>query len=441
MRYNIETLGCKVNQYESAALAALLAERGHTPLIPEASGDFTDCIIILNTCAVTGEASRKSRQAARRLLREFPGAKLAVCGCASQLDADWARGLGASLVGGSGDRRAFVSALERLFHADAEVSQAPDDPRARREFEPLPSGGVPGRTRAMLKIQDGCDNFCAYCVIPYARGRARSLPLAAAEAEARGLAARGYREIVVTGIEISSYGKDLPSPVPLTTLLRAVANAANEGAADSRKMRIRLGSLEPSSVTPEFCGALAELPGLCGHFHLSLQSGCDATLRRMRRRYDTAAFRAALLTLRDAFPNLGASADLIVGFPGETDGEFAQTLAFLEECALSALHVFPYSKRPGTPAAAMDHQIPNAVKRERVKAAREVGARTRAAYLNAQVGRTLSVLFEREADGFSLGHAENYPEVAVPEPNLRGKVLPVYAERAENDIIYGKLAL
>ena len=422
MNYKIETLGCKVNQVESAALETLLKARGHAPASPDAACDA----VIINSCAVTGDASRQSRQTARRLLREHPGALLAVCGCASQIAPEEMAALGAALIGGSGDRKAFIEELEVLIArgksliTEGEISAKTivGNPAKRRIIEPLPSGAPDGRTRAMIKIQDGCDNFCSYCVIPYARGRVRSLPIPDAVAEGKALEAQGFREIVLTGIEISSYGKDLPlvrqDAPSLADVVCAISRAVPS-------VRLRLGSLEPSMITPEFVDALAAAPNLCEHFHLSLQSGSDDVLRRMRRKYSTAEFYNALSTLRERFPNCGATADLIMGFPGETEHEVQETLYFLEKCAFSRLHVFPYSVRPGTRAAEMPEQILNAEKKARAAMARAVGERTASAFLAAQTGRTLEVLFERKANGVFIGHSRNYVEVGVPA--TRGEAL------------------
>ncbi|MDR3277992.1 MAG: tRNA (N(6)-L-threonylcarbamoyladenosine(37)-C(2))-methylthiotransferase MtaB [Oscillospiraceae bacterium] len=426
MRFHIETLGCKVNQYEAQALGALLRARGHV----SASGGEPCDVCVVNTCAVTGEASRKSRQAVRRLQKSFPGALVAVAGCLSQIAPEEIAALGADLVAGSGDRRGFIDALERLF-AGEQASAEPDDPFSRRVFEPLPADGGE-RTRAMLKIQDGCDNFCAYCVIPYARGRVRSLPPESAAAEAKRLASEGFRELVVTGIEISSYGKDL-GDTTLVDVLRAVSAAA-DGA------RLRLGSLEPGSVTPAFCAALAAIPDLCGHFHLSLQSGCDETLRRMRRSYGAAAFFEAVTSLRRHFPDCGVTADLITGFPGETDAEFEETLAFVEKCAFSDMHVFPFSPRPGTSAADMPGQIEKQVKRARAARVRGLARTMKNAFIDSRRGRVLDVLFEREEDGVSTGHAGNYLEISVPGTGLRGELLSVRLTGRRGGGIFGELA-
>ena len=278
MRFAIYTLGCKVNQYETQALERELLRRGHV-LVP--FEDRADAYIV-NTCTVTAVSDKKSRGAIRRAKKENPAAVVGVCGCYAQTDPAAVERLGVDLVSGTGDRLAFLDALEALACARQAGPQVlVDDVMGHRSFERLPAGGLAGRTRAMLKVEDGCVNFCSYCIIPSARGPVRSLPLADAAEEARRLAAEGYREIVLTGIEISSWGRDLagrPGPIEL---IEAVCAAAPG-------LRVRLGSLEPRTITADFCRRAAALPNLCPHFHLSLQSGCDATLRRMNRKYDTA---------------------------------------------------------------------------------------------------------------------------------------------------------
>ena len=270
MNIHIHTLGCKVNQFESQALETLLVARGHQ-IVEEESPDCA-CYII-NTCAVTAESGRKSRQAVRRLRDLNPNALVAVCGCYAQITPHEVEKLGADLVAGSGNRVQFVEDLEHLMRTRTHLVRV-DEALRRRVYEPLPAGSLAGRTRAMLKIQDGCSNFCAYCIIPYARGPVRSLPLADAAKQAAELAAEGYRELVITGLEIASYGKDLQSGETLAIVVCAIASAAPG-------VRLRLGSQEPRVVTEAFCTRLQALPAQCPHFHLSLQSGCDATLRRM----------------------------------------------------------------------------------------------------------------------------------------------------------------
>ena len=329
MKHIIATLGCKVNQYETQAMEALLHEHGHRRA---EEGETADAVIV-NSCAVTAESGRKTRQTIRRLAEENPGAVIAVGGCYSQLEPEKVKELGAAVVFGAADRAKFVEAVEKAA-AEGEESLWIDKPFERRIFEQLRAGAMDGRTRAMLKIQDGCHNFCSYCIIPYTRGRLRSLPLETASAETARLAAEGFRELVLTGIEIASYGVDLPGKPGLAELLETVAASAGE-------MRIRLGSLEPTVITEEFCRRTAALGRLCPHFHLSLQSGCDRTLAAMNRKYDTAAFFAVTERLRRYFPGCALTGDLITGFPGETEEDHAETLAFIEKCAFADLHVFP----------------------------------------------------------------------------------------------------
>ena len=411
MKFKFHTLGCKVNQYETQAMETLLLERGHEKA--EVSADA----VVVNTCAVTAESARKSRQAVRRLRAENPNAVIAVCGCYSQVSSDEAAELDADIVFGSGARKALVDALEAAV-ADRQKRIEIDDPFQRKLFEELPAGSVSGRTRAMLKIEDGCDNFCTYCVIPYARGRVRSMPPESAAAQAAKLCEEGYREIVVTGIEISSYGKDLGRAGERPSLADAVEAIAKAAPG----VRLRLGSLEPTIVTETFCVRLASLGTVCPHFHLSLQSGCDKTLAAMHRKYDTAAFLTAAELLRNAFPGCALTADLITGFPGETNEDHAQTLEFLRKCAFSDMHIFPYSERPGTPAAAMPQRVPKRLRAERAHEAQRVADEMKYAYLNDCIGKTLSVLFETEEDGMCFGHSGNYCTVGVPGIQMRGLV-------------------
>ena len=428
MRFSIETLGCKVNQYESQALESLLRARGHEPAEP---GGACDAVIV-NTCAVTAESGRKSRQAVRRAKKQYPGAVVAVCGCWSQIEPEEASALEADIVYGSGDRRALAEDIERAVEERTRITKV-DEALRRRTFEELPVGSYSGRTRAMLKVQDGCVNFCAYCVIPYARGPVRSLPVDRAAEAAAGLCRSGFREIVVTGIEISSYGADLNGPT-LIDLLERVAEAAPG-------VRIRLGSLEPRIITEEFTKRAAEIGTLCPHFHLSLQSGCDDTLRRMRRKYDTARFYESVALLRGAFPGCGLTADLITGFPGEDDREFDETLAFLEKCAFSSMHVFPYSRRPGTPAASMPDQVKNAVKKERAARASALAERMAQDFRKRLVGCVQQVLFETEKDGRSFGHTGSYVMTGAEGSGLRNCILPVQINAEKNGILCGKVLL
>ena len=427
MIYIIATLGCKVNQYETQAMESLLLARGHRPA---AAGELADAVIV-NTCAVTAESGRKSRQAIRRLRDENPGAVLAVCGCYAQLEPDEAEKLGARVIFGAADRAATVAAVEKAV-TEGEATRAIDRPFERRSFEELPAGAVSGRTRAMLKIQDGCVNFCTYCIIPYTRGRLRSLPIEAARAETARLRDEGYRELVLTGIEIASYGVDLPGKPGLAELVEAAAAVSGE-------MRLRLGSLEPTVVTEDFCRRLAATGKVCRHFHLSLQSGCDRTLKAMNRKYDTEAFFRVTELLRRCFPGCALTADLIAGFPGETEQDQADTLAFIRRVGFADIHVFPYSRRPGTPADKMPGQCTRALKARRAHELQQAADEMRLQYMAQSLGQTLPVLFETEEDGLWLGHSDTYLPVKAPGKGLRGQILPVRIEAVEADALKGAI--
>ncbi|MCD8188864.1 MAG: tRNA (N(6)-L-threonylcarbamoyladenosine(37)-C(2))-methylthiotransferase MtaB [Clostridiales bacterium] len=407
MRFAIYTLGCKVNQYETQAMETLLAGRGHT-LVP--FGGEAD-VYLVNTCSVTAVSDKKCRNIIRRTRRDHPQAVVGVCGCYAQASPQEVQALGVDVISGTGRRVDFLDQVERCA-LTREPSLSVDDALRRKDpFETLPAGGLPGRTRAMLKVEDGCANFCTYCIIPYTRGPVRSVSLQGAAEQARGLAQAGYRELVLTGIEISSWGRDLKTGEALIDLVEAVCAAAPG-------LRVRLGSLEPRTVTEDFCRRAAALPNLCPHFHLSLQSGCDETLARMHRRYDTTRFLESCRLLRQYFDRPAITTDLICGFPGETEEEFAQTLAFLRQAQFSAMHIFPYSRRPGTVADKLPGQLPNAAKEARCHRAADVAAEMERAYLNLWVGETLEVLFEEEAEGLWRGHAPNYVEVYAPGENL-----------------------
>lgn len=427
MHYIITALGCKVNQYEAQAIETLLHAHGFTAA---ADGEPVD-LIVVNTCAVTAEGGRKSRQMIRKLREEHPQALCAVCGCWSQLSPEDAASIGADVVHGSGSKQAFVDDILRAFREHAPVTCV-DNPFQRFDFEPLPAGAAYGRTRAMLKIQDGCNNFCTYCVIPYTRGRIRSLPLEEMARQAAHLAAEGYRELVLTGIEIASYGRDLPGKLTLADAVETVAAAAPQ-------MRLRLGSIEPTVITEDFCRRAAATGQVCRHFHLSLQSGCDRTLVRMNRKYNTAEFLACVERLRRYFPGCALTADMITGFPGETEADQAAAVAFLEQVGFAAVHVFPYSRRPGTKADAMPEQLSHAVKSARAHEAQRVADACKQRYLVQQVGQTLPVLFETEHDGSWVGHSDNYCLVRAAGDDLRGLVKNVKIFAVSGQMLVGDL--
>ncbi len=401
MKYAFYTLGCKVNQYETQAMQQLLLQRGDT------LGDFDgicDCYVI-NTCTVTAMSDKKSRNAIRRVRRRNPEAVIGVCGCYAQTAPEELRGMDVDVLIGTDGRVEF---LDRLAQAarDRQHWEHVEDAGLPRRFEQLPAGGLAERTRALLKVEDGCNNFCTYCIIPYARGRVRSLPLESAVQEARKLAAEGYREIVVNGIEISSWGWEWHDGSCLRQLLTALCAAVPE-------VRIRLGSLEPRTIDEEFCRALSGFQNLCPQFHLSLQSGSDPVLKRMNRKYDTARYYESVRLLNEYFPGCAVTTDLIVGFPGESEASFEESLAFIRKCALTKVHIFPYSRREGTPADKMPDQVPKAVKEARAARAAAVAAELEDAFHSALIGTVQEVLFEQPEDGLYAGHAPNYAKVYV----------------------------
>ena len=428
MRVAFYTLGCKVNQYETQALEQLLTRRGHTLVPFEGEADA----YVINTCTVTAVSDKKSRQVIRRARKTAPDAVVAVCGCYPQTHPEDMDGLSVDLVSGTGDRQGFVELLERTWK-DRQPHTALDNAMARRVFEELPAGGLEGRTRAMLKVEDGCVNFCTYCIIPYARGPIRSLPLERAAAQAAQLMEEGYRELVLTGIELASWGHEWRDGPALIDLIEGVCRAAPP-------CRIRLGSLEPRTITEDFCRRAAALDNLCPHFHLSMQSGCDAVLKRMNRRYDTERFFQSVELLRGHFDAPAITTDMIVGFPGETEEEFQTSLDFIRRCAFSAMHIFPYSRRPGTPAARMAGQVPNGVKEERAHRAAQAAAEMERTYLEQFVGQAVPVLFEEERDGLWRGHTTRYCEVAVDsEADLHNQLREVRLTGVEGATLRGTL--
>ena len=428
MKYAFYTLGCKVNQYETQAMQQLLLQRGDT------LGDFDgicDCYVI-NTCTVTAMSDKKSRNAIRRVRRRNPEAVIGVCGCYAQTAPEELREMDVDVLIGTDGRVEF---LDRLAQAarDRQHWEHVEDAGLPRRFEQLPAGGLAERTRALLKVEDGCNNFCTYCIIPYARGRVRSLPLESAVQEARKLAAEGYREIVVNGIEISSWGWEWHDGSCLRQLLTALCAAVPE-------VRIRLGSLEPRTIDEEFCRALSGFQNLCPQFHLSLQSGSDPVLKRMNRKYDTARYYESVRLLNEYFPGCAVTTDLIVGFPGESEASFEESLAFIRKCALTKVHIFPYSRREGTPADKMPDQVPKAVKEARAARAAAVAAELEAAFHSALIGTVQEVLFEQPEDGLYAGHAPNYAKVYVrSDEALRNRTCRVRITEPCREGVLGEL--
>ena len=427
MKIAFYTLGCKTNQYETQAMERLLCEQGHEICSFE---DDCDCYVI-NTCSVTAVADKKNRAIIRRCRREHPQAIIGVCGCYSQHAAEAVKELAVDVVGGSGGRQQFLEDLLAAAQSHT-YREHLDNALRRREFEVLPAGGLQERTRAMLKVQDGCTNFCTYCIIPYTRGPIRSAPLETAVAQAKQLEQAGYREIVVTGIEIAGWGRDLPGKPPVWLLIAEICKAVPH-------LRIRLGSLEPRIVTEEFVAALSGFQNLCPQFHLSMQSGCDTVLARMKRKYTTEEYMESLERLRNAFPGCAITTDMIVGFPGETEEEFEKSLSFIRQCRFADMHIFPYSRRPGTPAAEMPGQLPNAVKEERSHRAIAVAQDMSETYRRGLIGTAQAVLVEGMEGEHSVGHAMNYVKIYIPGAYPRNEIQTVAVKSLYGDGVTGEV--
>ena len=405
----------------------LLTEMGHEIVSFEEAADG----YVINTCSVTAVADKKNRAVIRRCKKSHPDAVIGVCGCYPQHGAEKLREMEIDVIGGSGNRAEF---LEMLLAAvsDRAHHEKVDNALRRREFEILPAGGLEERTRAMLKVQDGCVNFCSYCIIPYTRGPIRSAPVELAVEQARELAGRGYKEIVVTGIEIASWGADLPGKPEVTGLIEAICAAVPQ-------IRIRLGSLEPRIVTVDFCERLKNYVNLCPQFHLSMQSGCDTVLERMKRKYNTARYLESVRLLEEHFPGCAVTTDMIVAFPGETEEEFAQSLEFIQKCGFADMHIFPYSRRPGTPADKMSGQHNNDTKEARSRSAIAVAEQMSIAYRQKLIGSTHAVLFE-EVDGeYFTGHAPNYVKIYAKGENLHNEIRTVEVTEVYKDGVIGQL--
>ncbi len=400
------TLGCKVNAYETDAMEQLLSCHGYEIVPFEEKAD----VYVVNTCSVTNIADRKSRQMLHRAKKRNPDAVVVAAGCyaqaaSEQLLAD----AGVDLIIGNNEKKELPYFLEQYWNGQRRG--ALPEIAKEREYESLHLASVSSHIRAYVKVQDGCNQFCSYCVIPYVRGRVRSRSLQEAEAEVRRLAAQGTKEIVLTGIHLSSYGMDRKEEGALLSLIQQIH--AVEGVE-----RIRLGSLEPRIITEEFVRGLLALPKVCPHFHLSLQSGCDETLKRMNRHYTTAEYREKVDLLRTVFPDAAITTDVIAGFPGETEEEFLATCAFLDQIRFYEMHIFKYSRRKGTKADRMEDQVAETEKTRRSKVLQEMEQRMSQTFRETLVGREVTVLLEEKIsiDGVSymVGHTPEYVKAAVP---------------------------
>lgn len=421
------TLGCKVNQYETNAMIEKFIKKGYEIRQFHEKAD----IYIINTCTVTNIADRKSRQMLRRVKEINPKALVVACGCYAQVAKEELSKIEEiDLVYGTNEKNKIVEYIEE-FQKGKSPKQVVTDVMYQKEFLDFGPTDYTEKTRAVIKVQDGCDRFCSYCIIPYARGHVRSRSIQSVKKEVEEIAKKGIKEVVITGIHVASYGKDLKENVTLIDLLEAIHNI--EGI-----QRIRLGSLEPTLITKEFVERLTKLEKICDHFHLSLQSGCDATLKRMNRRYTTEEFKQAVNLLRKAYPQVSLTTDVIVGFPGETKEEFEETYSFLKEINFYQMHIFKYSQRKGTKAAFMENQIDGNIKEERSNRLIALSHENETKYHEQEIGKELEVLWEEQEGKFLKGHTTNYNVVKIPYKPLENTISKVTIEKVEGLELIGK---
>ncbi len=435
----VATLGCKVNQCESASFQSCFEEQGLTLHPFDAGAD----IYVINTCAVTAKAAAQSRQLIRRAQRANPAAKIVVTGCYAQVEPEKIRefeGAPITLVGNANKHQLVEAALADGLPPEPVRPWEPrpffNDIRGESRLTRLPGTRFPGRTRAFLKVQDGCNNFCSYCIVPHARGTSRSLTLEAALEQTLLYRKHGHGEIVITGIHVGHYGLDLKPPVTLIDLLQTLMAAAPQ-------TRFRLSSLEPTEISRTLLELMAGTDNFMPHLHIPLQSGSDETLRRMRRRYTGAQFIDKVLLARELLPAAAIGVDVLVGFPGETEKDFQQTYDLAAGLPITYLHVFPYSRRPGTPAAAMKPQVPNETKDERVALLRKLDHKKRNAFYKSRLGRVHPVLVEAAtaADGLARGLSDNYIPIRFrPAADDSRRVVPVKLERLQDRFVIGRVA-
>ncbi len=422
-------LGCKVNQYESEAIAELFAERGYEIVGIDEPAD----IYIINTCTVTNFGDKKSRQLIRKVKRLNDGAVVAAIGCYAQTAPEEIKNIdGVNLIIGTKGRKDIVDLVESYI-PEMGVLCTVGEISKEREFEHLSINKLADRTRAYLKIQDGCSQFCSYCIIPYARGPIRSRDPKDIMDEVHTLAENGFKEIILTGIHVASYGKDLKG----TTLLDVIRQVQSTEGIE----RIRFSSVEPNLITRDFAAQLSQMNKVCSHFHLSLQSGCNRTLKRMNRKYDTAAYAEAVGILREYFPDVALTTDIIAGFPGETDEDFEESIEFAERIGFSKIHAFPYSPKKGTPAAVMQDQIQNSVKNERTGRLIALSDAMGDKFIEGFIGKVMPVLYEQEiSENLYEGYTENYIRVtAESQTNIKNKILDTKILSAKKERAHGEI--
>ncbi|MBQ5885166.1 MAG: tRNA (N(6)-L-threonylcarbamoyladenosine(37)-C(2))-methylthiotransferase MtaB [Clostridia bacterium] len=427
MTFAFYTLGCKVNQYETAAMERMLIAAGYTPTLSDAEPD----IFIINSCTVTAESDRKTRQTVRKYRRELPNSVIVLTGCMPQAFPDDATEIDAAdIVLGNHSNNRLCEAIGEFLETNKRVILI-DEHKKGDLFDTPPIDKIEERTRAYLKIQDGCNRFCSYCIIPTARGRERSKPLEDIKSEVSSIAEMGHKEIVLVGINLSAYGNDIGA-----TLCDAVDVVCTVDGIE----RVRLGSLEPDIFTDEMMTRLKNQPKFCPQFHFSLQSGCDETLKRMNRHYDTDFYRNLIERVRNNFDNAAITTDIMVGFAGETEDEFKQSLGFAREIGFSRAHIFAYSRRTGTVAARAKNQVTNAEKRTRSQKMIAVTKESETAFLQSQVGKVCSVLFETKRGNLNEGYTKNYTYVKVDTPDdLCGEIRDVRITDTADDYCIGEL--
>ncbi len=427
MKFKIFTLGCKVNQFESQAIIGTLQENGYTPVPETESSDVT----IINSCAVTSASEQKAVKLLHRIRREDPDTVIVLTGCMAQTQKeDSAKLKEIDIVLGNKRRNDIAPVLKKYFEEKKKIRSVEDFLR-HDDYENLAVYNFAERTRAFLKIEDGCNRFCSYCIIPYARGRVRSSTLEYIRKEIQGFAENGYKEVVLVGINLSSFGSDNG-----LSFAEAVKTAC-----ESADVRIRLGSLEPESMDLDTLKTFAKYDNFCPQFHLSLQSGCNATLKRMNRHYTTADYEKIVSDIRTVFENPSITTDVMVGFAGETDEEFMQSAQFVEKIGFARTHIFPYSRRPGTSADKAPGQIPNEIKKKRAATMAQYADRAKHDFLEKQIGRIEKVLIEtRNKNGLYEGYTPNYTLVCVPaDDSFVNKIVKVRLESVNGNHIVGKM--
>ena len=436
------TLGCKVNQYETNAMAQKFLEKGYQiieEITPE-NEDIKPDICIINTCTVTNMSDRKSRQMLRRMKEKNPETIVVAVGCYAQVaKEELAKIPEIDLVLGNNEKVEVVKYVEEYINNNINNVEL-DDVMYSKEFSDFGDVTYTEKTRAVIKIQDGCDRFCSYCIIPYARGRVRSRKPESIISEITQIASKGIKEVVITGIHIASYGKDFAMSKDSKLANYRLIDLLEEINEIQGIQRIRLGSIEPLLITEEFVERLIKLEKICHHFHLSLQSGCDETLKRMNRRYTTEQFKEIVRLLRNAYEDVNLTTDIIVGFPGETDEEFNKTYQFLKEIKFYKMHIFKYSPRKGTKAAVMPNQISGDIKEKRSRELIELSNENELEYNKNYIGKEMEVLFEEEKEKIYKGHTQNYILVyCQTDKKIDNKIEKVICKKAEQDHILGEV--